>query len=281
MATDPIRPPLKYHGGKQPLARRIAALMPPHTHYVEPFAGGLAVLFARDPEGVSEVANDLHGDLSRFWRVLACPLQFVRFERLAQAAPFSESCWRDAESVLSPDSGADDAERALAFFVRCRQSLAGRMRSFAVPVKTRTRRGMNDGVSAWLSAVEGLPAVHERLKRVLVLDRPALDVVRQQDGPATLFYCDPPYLHATRAAPDAYRHEMDEAGHAALLDALLACAGKVVLSGYPHPLYETRLAGWRRIVFDVANHAAGGAAKRRMQEVVWCNFDPETQGDGA
>src|SRR5215467_10397855 len=69
-ASARLTPPLKYHGGKQYLARRIVALMPPHTHYVEPFAGGLAVLLAKDPEGVSEVVNDLDQDLTNFWRVL-------------------------------------------------------------------------------------------------------------------------------------------------------------------------------------------------------------------
>jgi DNA adenine methylase len=78
--------PLKWHGGKHYLAARIVALMPPHLHYVEPYAGGLAVLLARDPEderlflsphrGVSELVNDLDGRLTNFWRVL--PIYFVR-----------------------------------------------------------------------------------------------------------------------------------------------------------------------------------------------------------
>ena len=38
-----------------------------------------------------------------------------------------------------------------------------------------------------------MPAVHARLKRVVVLNRDALDVIRTQDGPGTLFYLDPPY----------------------------------------------------------------------------------------
>ncbi len=59
-----ISPPLKWHGGKWYLARRIVAKMPPHIHYVEPFAGGLSVLLAKDPEGVSEVVNDINGDLA-------------------------------------------------------------------------------------------------------------------------------------------------------------------------------------------------------------------------
>jgi hypothetical protein len=41
--------PLKWHGGKHYLAKKIIGLMPPHLHYVEPFAGSLAVLLERDP----------------------------------------------------------------------------------------------------------------------------------------------------------------------------------------------------------------------------------------
>jgi hypothetical protein len=47
---------------------------------------------------------------------------------------------------------------AVNFFVRCRQSMAGRMRDFATLSRTRVRRGMNEQAAAWLSAVEGLPA---------------------------------------------------------------------------------------------------------------------------
>jgi DNA adenine methylase len=62
-----VNSPLKWHGGKRYLAKRLVAMMPPHLHYVEPFAGGLSVLLAKDPEGVSEVVNDLDGELSNFW----------------------------------------------------------------------------------------------------------------------------------------------------------------------------------------------------------------------
>ncbi len=271
--------PLKWHldGGKAPLASRIVALMPPCTHYVEPFAGGLSVLLARDPEGVSEVVNDLNGDLANFWACLRDGLAFGILRRQLEAMPFSEADWRaagepdEAEGywARSPKAPVD---RAVAFFVRCRQSLAGRMDCFAPLSRARTRRGMNEQASAWLTAVEGLPAVHARLKRVVVLNRPAVEVIRSQDGPGSLTYCDPPYLKSTRAAPDVYAHEMSEDDHAELLDALLACDGKVMLSGYRSDLYDSRLASWTRHDFEVANHSAGGSAKRRMVECVWCNF---------
>ena len=64
--------PLKWHGGKTYLARRIVDLMPRHKTYVEPYCGGAAVLLAKPPtwraadlggseRGVSETINDLNG----------------------------------------------------------------------------------------------------------------------------------------------------------------------------------------------------------------------------
>jgi DNA adenine methylase len=131
---------------------------------------------------------------------------------------------------------------------------------------------MNEQASAWLSAVEGLPAVHARLRRVAILCRPALDVIRSQDGPGTLFYCDPPYLPGTRAAPNAYAYEMTEGDHRELLGLLHSLRGKVMLSGYLSALYDEALAGWTRHAFDLPNNAAGGPTKGRETEVLWCNF---------
>ena len=174
-----IVPPLKTHGGKHYLASRIVALMPAHTHYVEPFAGGLSVLLAKNPNGVSEVVNDLNGSLTNFWKVLQGIDSFQSFMGIVPAVPFSESEWKDAGERLK---GTDTVTRAVAFFIRCRQSLAGRMDSFAPLSKTRTRRGMNEQASAWIGAVDGLQEVHERLRRVVVLNHPALEVIKQQDG---------------------------------------------------------------------------------------------------
>ncbi len=263
-----ISPPLKWHGGKHYLAPKIVALMPEHIHYVEPFAGGLSVLLAKAPVGVSEVVNDIDGDLTNFWSVLRCPKEFAQLLRLCDATPFCESLW---ESTVA-NSWSSPVDRAWRFFVRCRQSLAGRMDTFAPLSRTRTRRKMNEQTSAWLSAIEGLPVVHARLKRVAVLNRNALEVIRQQDGPETLFYLDPPYLSETRTAANVYTHEMGIAEHGELLDVIIACKGKVMLSGYPSEMYDRRLRDWARHEFNLPNQAAGGRKKRLMTEVIWCNF---------
>jgi DNA adenine methylase len=176
-----------------------------------------------------------------------------------------------SRSILSPGNDPNPVLRAEAYYVRCWMSLAGRKDRFAPLTRNRTRRGANEQASAWLTAVEGLPAVHARLRRVAILHHKGLDVIREQDGPRTLFYLDPPYLAETRTAADVYTHEMTAADHAELLDLVCQCRGKVLLSGDRSELYDERLRGWTRHEFDLPNQAAGGRQKRRMTEVVWCN----------
>ena len=46
-----------------------------------------------------------------------------------------------------------------------------------------------------------------------------MEVIRQQDGPDTCFYLDPPYLHEARQSTDVYAHEMTCNQHVELLNA--------------------------------------------------------------
>lgn len=283
-AGGKVVPPLKWWGGKHYLAKKIIALMPRHLHYVEPYFGGGAVLLEKDPldssknwghvgweQGVSEVANDIHGELMNFWRVLQSEESFLAFRRIIEATPFSQVEWEDAETRQTPNRPLD-VEAAASFFVRCRQSRAGEFKAFATLTRNRTRRAQNEQASAWWNCVEGLPAVHARLKRVVILNDDALKVIEAQDGEKTLFYLDPPYVHAARSTIGNYRHEMTEEGHLQMLETIRRCRGRVMLSGYPNPLYERVLADWRRHDFQIDNKAAGGKTKSVMTEVVWTNF---------
>lgn len=134
MPSNQLHLPLKWHGGKRYLAKTILAQMPRHLHYVEAFAGGLAVLLARDPDdpslqmgtggsnrGVSEVVNDLDGQLANFWCVLGNAQLFPEFFRRANATPLSREFWSEADFYVKHYDQewrqGDPIERALAFFV--------------------------------------------------------------------------------------------------------------------------------------------------------------------
>lgn len=233
-----MKTPIKYHGGKHYLASKIVNLFPQsYRNYVEPFAGGLSVLFANNPNGHAEIVNDIDSDVANFWGVLRSEELFPLFQRRVEATAFDQHAFNEAVTSAS----SNPVVRAWAFFVIARQSLAGRQGTFAPLTTSRLRRGMNEQASAWLSAVEGLPEVHERLKRVAVLNIPALDVIEKFDHPTTLFYLDPPYLPETRTAPKVYRHEMSREDHVKLLGRLLITNARIVLSGYPNELYDGML----------------------------------------
>lgn len=264
--------PIKYHGGKSYLAKQIISCMPPHTRYCEPYFGGGAVLFEKPCEGVSEFVNDIDEELANFWRVLRSTPD--RMLRSLWATPLSFEVWDTATKIKADEDGV---RRATSFFIRYRQSRQGLGEDFCTPT-SRTRRGMNENVSAWLSAVECLPEAHERLKRVEIRCQEATSFIRELDSPETLHYCDPPYLHETRSrgCRDSYSHEMTEEQHKALLFELAQCKGKFILSGYPSELYERWRAsmGFWRVDIEIDNKASSSKKKAKKTECLWMNFEP-------
>lgn len=263
--------PLKWHGGKSYLAKWILDHFPSrdeYTHYVEPFAGGLAVLMHHDSEGKSESVNDLNGELSNFWAVLQDPDLFSDFKRIIEAVPLSEVEWQES----SKRTCGNKVERAKNFFVLYRQSRQSLAKDYVTPTR-RTRRKMNEQVSAWLTAVDGLSEAHRRLQRVEIRNMCATAFIRKYDHEKAVFYCDPPYLHETRVSKNAYEFEMTETDHLALLDCLKQIKGKFLLSGYPSDLYANELAGFKCFVREIDNKASSSKTKAKKTECLWVNYD--------
>jgi DNA adenine methylase len=264
--------PLCWHGGKHFLAKWILSNFPArdrYTHYNEAFAGGLHVLFAHDPEGKSEAVNDLNRGLSDFWYVLAnTPEPLLRQLWLT---PLSQEIWEESKSQIVADT--DRVRRATAFFIRYRQSRQGRGKCYRTP-STRTARGMNENVSSWLSAIDGLPEAHERLRSVEVRNMDAIRFIREYDHPKALFYLDPPYLHSTRNLKNAYECEMSIEAHVELLDCISDMEGMFILSGYPSELYSDYAAkkGWRTATKEIDKKSSSSPTKEIKTEVLWMNY---------
>jgi hypothetical protein len=77
-----LRPPFPWYGGKRRVAAEVWARFGDVRHYVEPFAGGLAVLLGRPDDHVHslETINDRDRYVANFWRaVRADPEGVARF----------------------------------------------------------------------------------------------------------------------------------------------------------------------------------------------------------
>lgn len=275
VASDaPGRPALRYHGGKWRLAPWIISHFPTHRVYVEPFGGGASVLL-RKPRSCGEVYNDLDGEIVSFFRVLRDPIQAARLRFLLETTPFAREEFRTAYEPAD-----DPVESARRLLIRSFMGFGsdGWNATHVTGFRANSNRSGTTPAQDWRHYPEQIDLFTDRLRGVVIENRNASEVISQHDGPRTLIYADPPYVHETRARVDkgrGYRHEMSDADHEALAEQLDGAEGAVVLSGYRCALYDRLYSRWRRV--ERMTHADGA---RPRVECLWLNPQAEAFGGG-
>ncbi|MEU1986114.1 DNA adenine methylase [Nocardia sp. NPDC019395] len=258
--------PVMYYGSKARIAERIAGMLPPHSHYVEPCAGSLSVLLAKAPARL-ETVNDLDQHLMTFWRVLRD--RPADLERSCALTPHARAEHRTAREL---DADVDEVEVARRVWVMLTQGRSGSLRTTG----WRYARSAEDGFCGpgrLSSYIDRIGPVAERLRRVSLECRPAVDVLRDYgQGPRTnrtLIYLDPPYPGGTRTRN--YRVEaMSAAAHTELAEAAHAASATVVVSGYACDLYDQQLyPDWYR--YELEAWTTQGGTHRERTEVLWSN----------
>ena len=92
-------------------------------------------------------------------------------------------------------------------------------------------------------------------------------LVRRNGKPIWCGQCDPPYVHDTRISPDMYEHEMTDNQHVKFVEKCMSLKGKVLISGYNHPIYDVLIEnGWHRYDFPAPHD-------ERHTESLWYNYD--------
>lgn len=257
-----MRTPLTYYGGKQALARQIVPLMPAHRVYLEPFAGGAAMLFTK-PRCERETLNDLDGQIMRFWRALR-----DRPEELAAAVaatPYGREEWRASRN----GDADDDVEAARRLLVNVDQSFSRERHSWAVPSVGAARHSWQP--STWANLPLKIIAAADRLKGVALECGDALEMIPRWDVPNALIYVDPPYTGAHRLWPSGGYAVDDDGGlWTRLVEVLLTVnQAAVVLSGYP--CGEADRLGWRCVPLKMKRtvQSGEGGVLPTAPEVVW------------
>lgn len=253
MATPRI---LHYPGSKWSMADWIISHMPEHTTYLEPFFGSGAVLFSKKRSHL-ETVNDLDGDIVNLFRIIR---EYP--EELSHVIRFTPHSRNEYYASYEPTD--DKLERARRTVVRLWQGRGG---------KTAHRTGWRSMVEMngplpgkeWLRFPDKVMVVAERLMGVQIENQPAAVLLPRYRRNDTLIYADPPYLLSTRTT-SSYKHEMSDDDHEELLDLLDLHPGPVLLSGYAHPLYDSRLKHWHR---ETKQAKAEAGATRT--EVLWIN----------
>ena len=164
--------------GKKRLAKRLVAMLPAHTTYVEPFAGSAAVLFEKEPSKV-EVINDADLEIAEAYRLIK-KLGPKDLEKL-RAMPWSGS--EKTFKALIDAKPTSDVERLHRFLYLTHFSY-GKMRG-------KSYSPSIDGVEA--RTITRIERFAPRLARVKVYGGDYEKVVRKYDSKDTLHFLDPPY----------------------------------------------------------------------------------------
>lgn len=237
-----------WFGSKRTLSPEIVRELGKHRVYWEPFCGSMAVLLAKSP-CVMETANDLHGDLINLARVLQSESLAVElYGRLSRTLMhedlYTEAAERARATKTIAATEAPNLDRA-ADYVLCawlgRNGVAGTANNnlgFCV------RFTANGGHAAkrFQSVAESIPAWHERLRNVTILNRDGFELLEKiADEPSSVIYCDPPYL--VKGAK--YVHDFRGEDHERLAKLLARFKEtRVVVSYYDHPKLAELYAGW-------------------------------------
>jgi len=195
--------------GKKRLADRLAALLPTHKTYVEPFAGSAAVLFAKEPAEV-EAIGDADLEIAEAYRIIK-RLNRGQLDRLRRMS------WTGDEGTFKRllDESPGDEVHKLHRFLYLTHFSYGKLRG----------RSFNPG-SAGVEArtLERIDAFAPRLKNVRIYGGDYEKLVRKYDAAGTVFFFDPPYAGYN---VDVGEGDFDEERFFALLKSL---EGKFLLT---------------------------------------------------
>lgn len=207
-APNKVKPAIRWPGGKTRLLEYILPLIPQHTCYCEPFAGGLAVLLAK-PRSALEVINDANSDLVNFYRC-------VRFHREAvlDELEFALNSRREFGDYIQ-QPGLTDIQRAARWFFRNKNCFGGSdLNSFGTSALSASAAHSSRS-GCW----DKIRALNARLDKVVIEHGDWRRVIEIYDRPSTFFFIDPPYTGCRIKAYDSWSLE-NVRGLRRVLDAL-------------------------------------------------------------
>lgn len=265
--------PFPWIGGKATHIEWILSLLPKSLHYCEPFGGSAAILLNKEPSQI-ETYNDIDSEIVNFFKVLRDHKN--EFMESLTSTPYSSE---EFVKTLVIDPDLDKIERARRFFIRARCIRSGisslsNTGNCSVS-KNTTCEYISNCISRWFNSTEYLPEIVQRLLRVQIENRDAVELIKYYDSKNTLFYCDPPYIYDPRNSDNLYRYEITDDQHRELAEVLNSVKGQVAISGYEcdlmNELYPEKR--WHK-TRSVPKKITSSKKFVLRTEVVWTNYDP-------
>lgn len=246
-------PIIPWPGGKRRLLRHLLSEIPDHTTYAEVFAGGAALLLAKEPSA-AEVLNDLDGELVRLYRCVQHHLE--ELVRQFRWSLVSREMFRWTQ--LQHPETLTDIQRAARFYYMQRTAWGGKVsgRTFGVSPAGPPRLNL-------LRMEEDLSQAHIRLSRVTIEHLPWRQCIERYDRPGTLFFLDPPYWETEGYGIEFGREQYDE-----LAATMRNLQGKAILTINDHPVMRKAFRGFRVEQVGI-NYTIGGPKPKKASELIY------------
>ena len=164
--------------------------------------------------------------------------------------------------------GLSIVDRAFYFFYINRTSHNG-MGGFSKNISIR--RKMAKSVSDFLSCIDRLPELHQRLSRIIVTNTDGIEMIKKYNDSKFLIYCDPPYEQTTRTSA-RYKFDMNREQHIEFLNAVINNKSKILISGYDCELYNVlEENNFTKIQFEVKTITPDFKPKTKL-ETLWKRY---------
>lgn len=184
MKTKPL---VSWAGGKTRLLKRLLPHIPAHAGYIEVFAGGCAMLLAKEPSRL-EVVNDVDGNLVTLYKVAKYHPDALAME--LELLPASRVLLQQANELLRTDS-LTDIQRAAWFLYANKTSFGAGGTSLAIARDPRSSAFI--GTDAMIRSIH---AFSKRMNRVVIENVDFRRIFKLYDHPDNFMFIDPPYLHS-------------------------------------------------------------------------------------
>ena len=255
--------PIQYFGGKNWMNNHIIDNFPDketYNTYIEPFGGSYGVGLHMNYIPPVEIYNDLNMNVYSLYKVLQDKELFSEFQRLCELSPYCDTMRIEYVERLK-DKELSLLERAYMFFYVNRTSFNG---IGGFKVNCTIRRNTSKSISDYLSAVDRLQELHERLTNTIVCNTDGIKLIEKYKGKENVFmYCDPPYVQSTRSSNRKYEIDMEDDIQDKFLEVCIGCKSKMLISGYDNDKYDILLSsGYNKVNFEI-NHRV---------ETLWKNY---------
>lgn len=247
------------------MIKDILPLIPDHKIYVEPFFGGGAIFWAKEPVQC-EVINDVNGNVTNFFQVLKH--DFFRLQEAIEQTPHSRDIYSQAMVVYKCPWLFDRIVRAWSFWVVTNQGFSCKIGTWGYDRSKAAHRVANK-VEAFKEVLS------DRLRYTQITNDPADRVITSRDSPETFVYADPPYINTNQGHYGGYTEEHFQRD----LDALSRIEGKFLLSTFQSDIIDKYIKKFNWCSMPIEKQLSAGNGRLRKSkkkvEVLTANYSIE------